>query len=79
MGVYRPGGGLRMLGSLKVKKGAVVGNGRKYAVQAVLESNGNLLSPAALQKYRADQLQVLHDISIHPTQSISAKGKTTHP
>lgn len=62
--VYRTGCGLRMLGSLKVKKGNVLG--RVYRVAAVVEANGQPLSAADLEAYAANQHRVLTDISIHP-------------
>eukprot|EP00908_Phaeocystis_cordata_P002630 Transcript_12858.p2 GENE.Transcript_12858~~Transcript_12858.p2 ORF type:complete len:341 (+),score=125.05 Transcript_12858:702-1724(+) len=65
-GVYNEGCGLRMLGSLKVKRGAQVGDGRPYRVVAVVNPDGTPMDEAALAAYVADAPRVLSDVSLHP-------------
>ena len=66
-GVYNAGCGLRMLGSLKVKKARVIG--RPYEVVAVIDAAGCPLDPIALMAYSSDEAHVLDEISIHPTHA----------
>ncbi|KAK3259837.1 hypothetical protein CYMTET_31191 [Cymbomonas tetramitiformis] len=62
--VYRPGCGLRMMGSLKTKKGMVLG--RPYKITDVLDSNGGALCGSSLQAYTTDVVHCLTEVSIHP-------------
>ena len=63
-GVYNASCGLRMLGSLKVKKGRVIG--RPYRVVVVVDAAGCPLDPLALTAFAADEARVLDEVSIHP-------------
>jgi len=64
--VYRGGGGggLRMVGSLKVKNGALVGSGRQYRLAMVVEKNGSTAPEARLAMYAGDGPRLLADCSI---------------
>ena len=61
--VYRPGGGLRMMGSQKVKNGNVVG--RVYRVAAVVDARGGVWEETELERWAADTPSVLAQISMH--------------
>jgi len=60
--VYR--GGLRMVGSLKVKNGRVVGNGRQHSVIMVVEPSGEPLPQQELRAFASDGRRVLAACSI---------------
>lgn len=64
--VYRGGGGggLRMLGSLKVKNGRLMGTGRPYSVAMIVEKDGSVATPAQREAYARNGPRALADCSI---------------